>query len=71
MVLVLKLLVISFTGAISGNDLEKAENQQTSMEKRTPPMGEPKATATPAALEAVITSRIFPKGRMSTGRNER
>ena len=31
----------------------------TSMEKSTPPMGEPKATATPAALEAVKISRIF------------
>jgi hypothetical protein len=30
------------------------------MENKTPPMGEPKATATPAALAAVITSRILP-----------
>jgi hypothetical protein len=32
----------------------------TSMEKRTPPMGEPNATATPAALAAVTISRILP-----------
>jgi len=30
----------------------------TSIENRTPPMGEPKATATPAALAAVTISRI-------------
>lgn len=41
--------------------MENKAYQQTSMEKSTPPMGEPKATATPAALEAVITSLIFPR----------
>lgn len=29
------------------------------MENKTPPMGEPKATATPAALEAVTISLIL------------
>jgi hypothetical protein len=29
------------------------------MENNTPPMGEPKATATPAALDAVKSSRIL------------
>jgi hypothetical protein len=33
----------------------------TSIENRTPPIGDPKATATPAALAAVIISRIFPR----------
>ena len=33
----------------------------TSMENNTPPIGEPNATATPAALAAVTISRIFPK----------
>jgi len=33
----------------------------TSIENRTPPMGEPKATATPAALAAVTISRILPR----------
>jgi hypothetical protein len=31
----------------------------TSIENSTPPMGEPKATATPAALDAVTISLIF------------
>ena len=31
----------------------------TSMEKSTPPIGDPKATATPAALDAVTISRIL------------
>ena len=31
----------------------------TSIENKTPPIGEPKATATPAALEAVTISLIF------------
>src|SRR6266550_7462810 len=31
------------------------------MENSTPPIGDPKATATPAALAAVIISRILPK----------
>lgn len=30
------------------------------MENKTPPIGEPKATATPAALAAVTISRILP-----------
>lgn len=33
----------------------------TSIENKTPPMGEPKATATPAALAAVTISRILPR----------
>lgn len=33
------------------------------MEKSTPPMGEPKATATPAALDAVRISRILTEGQ--------
>lgn len=33
---------------------------RTSIENSTPPIGEPKATATPAALAAVIISRILP-----------
>jgi hypothetical protein len=33
--------------------------QPTSMENSTPPIGDPKATATPAALDAVTISRIF------------
>jgi hypothetical protein len=33
----------------------------TSIEKSTPPIGEPNATATPAALAAVKISRIFAK----------
>lgn len=32
----------------------------TSIENKTPPIGEPKATATPAALAAVTTSLILP-----------
>lgn len=32
----------------------------TSIENRTPPMGEPNATATPAALAAVMISRVLP-----------
>jgi hypothetical protein len=33
----------------------------TSIENNTPPIGEPNATATPAALAAVTISRIFPE----------
>ena len=33
----------------------------TSIENSTPPIGEPNATATPAALAAVTISRIFPE----------
>lgn len=32
----------------------------SSIENRTPPMGEPNATATPAALAAVMISRVLP-----------
>lgn len=32
----------------------------TSIENNTPPIGEPNATATPAALAAVTISRILP-----------
>ena len=32
----------------------------SSIENMTPPIGEPNATATPAALDAVSISRIFP-----------
>jgi hypothetical protein len=32
----------------------------TSIENMTPPIGEPNATATPAALAAVKTSRLLP-----------
>lgn len=35
------------------------------MENSTPPIGDPKATATPAALAAVIISRILPKDDLS------
>lgn len=36
------------------------EDQTTSIENMTPPIGEPKATATPAALAAVTISLILP-----------
>jgi len=38
----------------------KMPERRTSIENKTPPIGEPKATATPAALAAVIISRILP-----------
>lgn len=45
----------------------------TSMENNTPPIGEPNATATPAALAAVTISRIFPKctNKQSPSNNQR
>jgi hypothetical protein len=36
----------------------------TSIENRTPPIGDPKATATPAALAAVMISLILPVARV-------
>jgi hypothetical protein len=41
------------------NDMRN-EDQHTSIENMTPPIGEPKATATPAALAAVTISLILP-----------
>lgn len=38
----------------------------TSIENNTPPIGEPKATATPAADAAVMTSLILPEADMNT-----
>jgi hypothetical protein len=35
--------------------------QPTSIENKTPPIGEPNATATPAALAAVTISLILPE----------
>lgn len=40
---------------------QNRHGEPTSMENKTPPIGEPNATATPAALEAVTISRIFPR----------
>jgi hypothetical protein len=37
----------------------------TSIENSTPPIGEPKATATPAALAAVTISLILPLSHLS------
>ena len=42
------------------HDNIRNEDQRTSIENMTPPIGEPKATATPAALAAVTISRILP-----------
>ena len=39
----------------------------SSIEKSTPPIGEPKATATPAALAAVTISRILPNKVLKVG----
>jgi hypothetical protein len=36
------------------------DGEPTSIENKTPPIGEPKATATPAALAAVRISLILP-----------
>lgn len=38
----------------------------TSIENNTPPIGEPKATATPAADAAVMTSLILPEAGVNT-----
>lgn len=38
----------------------------TSIENNTPPIGEPKATATPAADAAVMTSLILPEASVNT-----
>ncbi len=60
MVLMLNTLLISWRAGISGcSYADNSDQSLASMEKRTPPMGDPKATATPAALEAVRISRIF------------
>lgn len=39
----------------------------TSIENKTPPIGEPKATATPAADAAVMTSLILPEAVVNKG----
>lgn len=43
----------------------------TSIENNTPPIGEPKATATPAADAAVMTSLILPETNMNIGNQGR
>lgn len=42
------------------------ELRRTSIENKTPPMGDPNATATPAALAAVTISRILPDKRQKS-----
>lgn len=61
-VLMLKLLVISYTEHRYSVESRDARGL-TSTENKTPPIGEPNATATPAALAAVRISLIFPKGQ--------
>lgn len=39
----------------------RQRREVTSIENNTPPIGEPKATATPAADAAVVTSLILPE----------
>ena len=58
-VLMLKLLVISCLELRM--KVYDYRTELTSIENNTPPIGEPKATATPAALEAVMISRIWPE----------
>lgn len=64
MVLILNVWLISY----EFNILEacvKVDSKPTSIENRTPPIGEPKATATPAALAAVRISRILPEATVN------
>lgn len=73
MVLILNMWLISYGEYSIGIYRECESREPTSIENNTPPMGEPKATATPAADAAVITSLILPeagvkgviRGRMS------
>lgn len=59
MVLILKAWLISWN-LRAQQSFSLGLTELTSIENRTPPIGEPKATATPAALAAVMTSRIWP-----------
>lgn len=47
----------------ASHEIQRGRQKETltSIENRTPPIGEPNATATPAALAAVTISRIFPE----------
>ena len=65
-VLMLKLLLISYVHPIRFDATDMKETL-ASIENRTPPIGEPNATATPAALAAVIISRIFPESTNQRG----
>ena len=67
MVLMLKTLLISYRRIRRSVDpLSMLWMNLTSIEKSTPPIGDPNATATPAALEAVNISRIFTDKRTFT-----
>ena len=57
----LKWLLISYVPSMTSYPVGRRKEALTSIENNTPPIGEPKATATPAALAAVTISRIFPE----------
>lgn len=59
-VFILKWLLISCAHPVRFNTTCRKDTL-TSIENSTPPIGEPNATATPAALAAVTISRIFPE----------
>jgi len=65
-VLMLKVWLISYCASDGAQPEDTQNGKLASIEKSTPPMGEPKATATPAALAAVMISRIFPACKLES-----
>lgn len=53
-------VIAHFLGTFCDNPRGLQKKTLTSIENKTPPIGDPNATATPAALAAVTISRIFP-----------
>jgi hypothetical protein len=60
-VLMLKAWLISYIYICQRVEInQNPQRSRASIENNTPPMGEPKATATPAALAAVTISLVLP-----------
>jgi len=72
-VLILNMWLISYEDRSMRINRGCGRREVTSIENNTPPIGEPKATATPAADAAVMTSLILPEANVNTsnkGKNE-
>jgi len=54
-------VVAHFLCVLAKTSRDRQKEALTSIENSTPPIGDPNATATPAALAAVTISRIFPE----------
>jgi len=66
-------VVAHFLCVFGETSCDRQKEVLTSIENSTPPIGDPNATATPAALAAVTISRIFPESmsEQSSTRNRK